>query len=440
VTRVLGLLMIAARLHAALALAALVVGCAERAAPLDPAFAGGALVLPGCGGTLVTRPGAAAPRIADGLGPAPTPRQIRLGLAGDPRTSVVVQWRTVDDTTLGTTVRYGRGGALDQRAEGASFAVAMAEGPPIRIHEVHLCGLAPDTDYDYQVGARGADGASRFGAVRRFRTAPDVGAHPDAEVVIAVLGDSRGGWDVLRQVATTLAAYDPDLVLFTGDAVSLGATQPDWERFFDAAAPLLDRAPLVSAHGNHEQNAINYYAELAMPGDEENYGLDAGLAHITVLNDTPTDLTAIAGATRRFLVADLAAHADARWKIVVHHRAIWSASTAHGSTPALRQAWGPVYDDAGVDLVLNGHDHAYERTLPMRDLRPVPATTPGTTYVVFGGAGAPLYEIGRAFWTAVAEESHGGMILRVRRDQLAATALRADGTLLDSFVLHKAPP
>lgn len=426
-------------MRSALGLVIALVACEGAAPPADPATAGGAVAVAGCD-PITTREGAGPPRIAaGGLGPDPTPRQIHLGLAGDPRTSIAVQWRTADDLTVGTIVRYGQG-ALDRVVTGATYAVPSPGGAPIQIHEARLCGLAPDTTYRYQVGARGADGIERLSPPGAFRTAPDVAQVPDAEVVIAVLGDSRGGWDVLRQVATQLAAYAPDLVLFTGDAVVLGTRQRDWDRFFEAIAPLVERAPMISAHGNHEVNAVSYYAQQALPGDEENFAIDAGFAHVTVLNDTPLGFARLAGATRAYLAADLARHAAARWKLVMFHRAVWSASTAHGSTPSLRAAWGPLFDAARVDLVLNGHDHAYERTRPMRGMLPQASAADGTIYVVFGGAGAPLYDAGHNFWTAYSEATHGGMILRIRRDHLTALAIRADGSLLDSFTLTKAPP
>ena len=76
-------------------------------------------------------------------------------------------------------------------------------------------------------------------------------------------------------------------MLFTGDAVTIGIQQDEWETFFDRAESVFARAPVVVAHGNHELNAVHYYSQLAMPLDEENFGFDYGWAHITVLNDSP---------------------------------------------------------------------------------------------------------------------------------------------------------
>lgn len=70
----------------------------------------------------------------------------------------------------------------------------------------------------------------------------------------------------------------------------------------------------------------------------------------------------------------------ARWKVAVFHQPAYSCSR-HGSTPDVDDLWLPLLATDGVDLVLNGHDHAYQRFGPID----------GTTYVVTGGGGAPLY-------------------------------------------------
>jgi hypothetical protein len=412
--------------------------CVKGNPDLPPvSFDGGSLALPECGYTVVNRVGAEAPQRATAdIGDDPTPRQVRLGLIGDPRTSVVVQWRDTDENTKASTVRFGEGGAVDQTATGLTYLFESGvngNGGEIRMHEAHLCGLKPDTAYSYQVGAVDGAGADHFSTVATFRTAPDIVANPDAEVVIAVVGDSRDGATVLSQVATLLAGKAPDLILFSGDAVTLGVIQPEWEEFFDAAEPLFKTAPVVSAHGNHEANAINYYAQFAMPGDEENYALDYGFAHLTVLNDTPIDDAAILGSTKTFLDADLTAHDSARWKLVMHHQPIWSASTRHGSSTTLRDAWGPVFDAHAVDLVLSGHDHDYERSKPMKGSTPQATPAEGTVYMVSGGAGAEIYDNGTDFWTQYSEKTHGAAIIHVRKNTMTVDVFHPDGSMIDTF-------
>jgi hypothetical protein len=413
--------------------------------PVDTTFIGngGTLAIPGCGYNVTTVDGAEAPTASiAAFGNDPTPRLVHLGLVGDPKTSVVVQWRTADETTRISAIRYAEGtnltpDQLTQTATGLQFAftgtACLKDGPPCpyRQHQVHLCGLTPGTAYSYQVGGRDAvSGADHFSPVYTFRTAPDVSAKPDAEVVMGFVGDSRGGYDVLQQLVGQLQQRMPDVVLFSGDAVTFGITQLEWEQYLAAGEPLFATAPVIFANGNHENNAVNFFSQFALPGDQQNFGVDWGHAHLTVANDTPEDPSAVTGAFRDALAADLAAHANARWKLVMHHQPMFSASTKHGSSTTLQAAWQPLFDQYHVDLVLNGHDHDYEITKPLVGAQVQATSDNATVYVVAGGAGAELYPNGSQFWTQYSESSYSAAILHVRRDQLVFDAFRPDGTAI----------
>lgn len=404
--------------------------CGGDDAPDDDVFTdtGGTLAIDGCGYSVTTRMGAEPPRKArDTIGEDPTPRHVHLGFIGDPKTSMVVQWRTKDETTRATVIRYAPGAELSaaqltETATGVEFGYRATGAEIYRVHQAHLCGLQPGTAYSYQVGAEGA-----FSPIYTFRTAPDVAASPDAEVVLGFVGDSRDGYDVWSQLVGQFQQRAPDLILFSGDAVTIGITQFEWEEFLDRAEPLFARVPVVLAHGNHEVNAVNYYAQFAMPGDQENFSFDFGHAHVTVANDTPDDIGAILGSTRELIATDFEANKDARWKLLMNHRAFWS-SAQHGSSAALQEAWMPLVDQYGIDLVLNGHDHVYEISKPLVDGLVQPTNENATVYVVGGGAGAELYETGLEFHTAYTEKTHSAAVIRVTRDLLELDAFRQDGS------------
>jgi acid phosphatase type 7 len=242
---------------------------------------------------------------------------------------------------------------------------------------------------------------------------------------------------VWAQLVDELVERTPDLLLFSGDAVTFGQLQPEWEEFFAVGEPLFAQVPVVSVHGNHDLNSINFYAQFAMPGDEENFSFDYGHAHITVVNDSPEQLADLSGSTKAFLQNDLAAHAVARWKIVKHHRPVYSASLRHGSDTTLRAEWAPVFDQAQVDLVLNGHDHDYERSRPMRGDEVQASPADGTVYIVSGGAGAELYKNGTDFWTQVSASLHSAITLRGRRELTEMNAFDQMGSPVDSFTINK---
>src|SRR5262249_30973087 len=360
--------------------------------------------------------------------------------ASDPARSIAIQWRTKDETTLATTVKYGVGTATDLMADGFTFEFSTGftnAGPLVRMHEVHLCGLQPDTQYSYQVGGVGADGRMAFSETYQFRTAPDTSS-TSSQVTVVVLGDSRGGYtDLATLVAQINMMATPDLVLYSGDAVTLGPVQTEWDSFFNAIEPLARQAPIISAQGNHDLNSVNYYSMFAMPGDEENYGLTYGPFHLTVVNDTPEDTADIMGKVKSFLDSDLTANDSAPWKILMHHRPLWSASVAHGGDMMLQTVWGPIIDAHKVDLVQNGHDHDYERSKPMRGMTPQATPADGTIFVVSGGAGAQLYDNGTGFWTQLSEKTYSFVVLHVRRGMLQMNAFRVDGSMLDSLTITK---
>jgi hypothetical protein len=419
--------------YALVSLVSLGAACGSESVPGDPAFIdlGGTLEIEGCDYSVTTRLGAEQPRKASAtLGPDPTPRLVHLGFVGDPRTSIVAQWRTADETTRVTTMRYGLGAdlAADQLTEeisGIEFGYKATGTPIYRVHQAHLCGLEPGTTYSYQVGAEG-----HFSPVYSFRTAPDIAANPDAEVVFGVVGDSRDGFDVWSELAGLLLERSPDLILFTGDAVTIGLTQFEWEEFFGRAEPLLARTPMVFAHGNHEVNAVPFYSQVAMPGDQETFGFDYGHAHITVANDTPDDIALISGDTRAAIAADFEASKTATWRMLMHHQSMWSAAENHGSSLFLQQHWMPLVDQYQLDLVLAGHDHDYELSHPLRGGVVQGSNADGTVYAVVGGAGAELYGNQMLFHTAYSESTHSASTLRVRRDLLELEAFRPDGSTI----------
>lgn len=393
---------------------------------------GGSLAIEGCNYSVVTRLGAEAPKPSGKtIGPDATPRAIHLGIMSDPRTSIVVQWRTADELTTVTELRYAEGDGLSaeqltETVKGVHFRYSSTGTELYHMHQAHLCGLAAGTTYSYQVGAN-----DHWSPVYTFHTAPDVEAQPDAEVVFGFVGDSRGGYDVWTQLAAQIEQRTPDLLLFSGDAVTIGLTQLEWEEFIDDAQSLLATTPIVLANGNHEANAVNFYSQFAMPGDQENFGFDYGFAHVFVANDSPANPSELTGQIPTAMDADFTEHEAVPWKLLMSHRPMYSSGTHHGSALDLQAAWGPVVDKHHLDLVLNGHEHQYEMSKPMYQNTVQTSNADGTVYVVAGGAGADLYGFDTpGEWSAYTEQTHSAAVIHVRRDQLTLDSFRPDGTAI----------
>lgn len=397
---------------------------------------GGTLAIAACGYSVTTKFGAEAPKNSGTtFGKDPTPQLVHLGFIGDPKTSMVAQWRTVDDTTTAGFVRYAAGAGLTadqltEKATGLEFRYHSTGTQIYMAHQAHMCDLQPNTTYSYQVGS--TNGSKEYvSPVYTFHTAPDITATPDAESIIGVLGDSRDSAQVWGQLAGQVKMQAPDLVVFSGDAVYIGGDQSQWDAWLSAAPDLLATTPIVLVDGNHENNAINFYAQFAMPGDQENFGFDYGYAHFTIANDTPEDGDpALTTTTLDAIKADFAASQNARWKVFSHHQPMYCAGTRHMSDLALRAAWAPVVDQYGIDLVLNGHEHLYEITKPLNNNTVQATNATGTVYVVAGGAGAMLDTPGTDFWTQYTESTYLASVLHVRRDQMTLDSFRQDGSAL----------
>ena len=187
---------------------------------------------------------------------------------------------------------------------------------------------------------------------------------------------------------------------------------------------------MIYAEGNHEANAVNFFSQIALPGDQQNYGTDYGYAHVTVANDSPAaarrsrrrdqrcDRERLRGERERAVEdldappADVLGVDDARLE---HH----AAAAVAAARRSIR-----------IDLVLNGHDHDYEVSFPLLGQAVQATNATGTVYVVAGGAGAELYQNGQGFWTDYSESTYSAATIDVRRDQMTMDAFRQDGTAI----------
>src|SRR5688572_3810733 len=113
------------------------------------------------------------------------------------------------------------------------------------------------------------------------------------------------------------------------------------------------------------------------------------------------------------------------------HRPSYS-SGFHSSDLQLQQAFGPIFEQRGVQLVINGHEHNYERLVPWRESGPQ-----AVTYVITGGAGAALRTVGQSAFTALSRSVHHYVRGTISGCQLTLQAVDLNGTVFDSYVLNR---
>lgn len=385
----------------------------------------------GCGYEVSTPEVVEAARGVDTFGATTELDHIHVGWAGPTDTTFAVNWRS-DVDTLASSILLGTDRAAVMAADGATAGVELVNGhyalystnprfrDPTRVHEVHACGLTPDTTYYYRVG-----GPGHWSDAFEFVTGPVLGS--TAPFTFGVTGDSRGNeedsWTISQR---RLRDVGVDFEIFSGDAVTYGPVQGEWDLFLGAeldgfgVEEFLATRPIMLANGNHDALAVNYLAQFALPQErsagevdpEEWFSFDYGNAHFISLNDTVLDDSVLGGAESDWLRADLSAvdRAVTPWVFVMHHRPLYTCLSTHAPDVNLRSNWQPLFDEFGVDVVFAGHNHVYERTNPIRGLEAgAPVIAPhvsatgapefagglpsGTVYIVAAGVGAPLYEV-----------------------------------------------
>ena len=293
---------------------------------------------------------------------------LQLGTA----TSIIVRWRT--DTATDSRVRFGTSaGSLTSTAASATITTE---------HEVLVSGLSPVTRYFYSVGSGTATLAS--GADFSFYTAPPIGTAQPTRVW--VLGDSGTKDAVAAAVRNGYTAFGAgrytDVWLMLGDNAYNNGTDAEFQAaVFDMYPSYLRQAPLWSTIGNHDTGqttnpslSIPYFQIFNSPADgsaggvpsgtERYYSFDYGRIHFISL-DSMTSSRAPGSAMLTWLEADLGSTTQ-DWIIAFFHHPPYTKGSHDSDTEAqlieMRANVLPILEAGGVDLVLTGHSHSYERS------------------------------------------------------------------------------
>ena len=347
--------------------------------------------------------------------------------------SMTVMWRTENSTT--GTVEFG---------ETISYGSSLIS-PVGNLHEVEITGLSPNTKYFYKVTSDGDTESSWF------RTFP---VSSDAPVTFAVSGDTRNSTSYLADdnlaIQAWQAGHEPHFNLNNGDIVEDGEplTGSYWQAFFDTTSNLIAQSPCYITTGNHD-----YEGEILSPGYAENfsfpkngpvslservYSFDCGNVHVTAAEIHYNPNTPYLPGTEQFdFITNDFASTDKPWKIFVMHHPIFSSGrSGYLSDNEWARTWAtnmfnyyvPEFEKYGINLVISGHDHFYERSIKDNITYLIVATKTGeklnqpNPYHVYGN------------------ESGGGMVFSITGRYMYGTAARkGDGEnnveVIDSFII-----
>lgn len=392
-------------------------------------------------------------------------------------TSITVCWRT--DQWVDSVVRYGLSpDNLDQ---------TVTVSGDVRDHFVTLENLAPGQRHYYEIGWSGGTLAGGD-ADHSFLTLPD--APTDETRTIWVVGDSGVGnafqTDVRDAMLGALGGAAPDMTINLGDVAYVKGTDGEYTDFhFAPYAQVLQQSPQYATPGDHDLQSIDivtlagtYYDSFVFPtmGEaggtpsmtEEYYSFDIGGAHFISLASFNYLLSNQQGPMYQWLQADLAAAADADWIIAFLHHPPYSNGT-HNSNNVLvqtrvRERIVPLLEAGGVDLVMAGFSHSYERSYLVDGAYETPSIATGKILDAGDGdpagdgayqkppgitsrAGAVYVVAGHGWRSSIAgphpliqfgEAQPGSCLLSFDRETLLFRNVRIDGVISDTFAIHKA--
>jgi hypothetical protein len=255
---------------------------------------------------------------------------------------------------------------------------------------------------------------------------------------LAVYGDTRTGHEAHQMVVDAVADESPDAVIVTGDFVDIGLNWGEWETWATIESKLLESVFWLPVYGNHEVfegGKGRPYLESWFQTDNRyrsggNYWLDLGLVGLVALD--PYHANFAKAEALAWLDNALTHLADKPWLVVAFHEPYYSFM-GHPPWTEGQTHLEPLFMAHGVDLVLNGHDHAFEHFLAN-----------GIHYVVAGGGGAPLSDYPGEPPPDLVDETiaYGAfyhyVLIDVTEGELTATVIQLpDNQVVDEFTLAK---
>jgi predicted alpha-1,2-mannosidase len=368
--------------------------------------------------------------------PTGAPDRIILTSSQDPATSQYVTWRTASSLPLDGKVEVRVAGSdAVTTVDAVEKPERQLNGYPSRSHSAKLTGLTPGTTYDYRVGA--GTGEVTWSTWASFTTA----GSGDEPFEFLYFGDAQEGIDTVwpRSVsAAWTAAPDADLTLYAGDMVNTSTVEKEWDDWFGGLAGHQRTTTALSTPGNHEvgpepfmehyKDTFEYDANGPVAADAGVFADTYGEHLAEVLQDTVTysdrqgvrfvvlnanrddicPVTQVPGLAtwtcdraRDVWMAMQASWLERvlgdnphRWSVVLVHQPQFSTGISDSGAFRDEDNWrryvGPVLERHDVDLVLQGHDHAYGRGSMDRHRTATPGVSTGPVYVV-ANAGQKQY-------------------------------------------------
>lgn len=385
--------------------------------------------------------------IAQHIVPKDPPRRLVLNVTLDPATSIAVTWRNAKDYA-DCKIQIAKATEWTSFTKVARTIIAgkeefkVGDNAPGFHYSAVIDSLEPDVLYAYRVGHD-----SVWSGWMQFRTAK-AKAEPFSFIY---LGDPQN--DILSHCTRVFhhafkTLPDASFWLIAGDLISDPSHDTYWSELFTSLGFIPTTTPFVMVPGNHEyptapegkqRTLIPYWgAHYTLPEngvkglEETSFSFDyQGVRFIMINGNEKLSEQAV-------WVESLLAKNPCAWTIISMHQTLYSMARTRDDRRT-RDAFLPLFDKYGVDLVLTGHDHVYSRSHKLRNNTVVPEGEKGTVYVV-SVSGPKAYDLNLKYKDLMAKYAEKVQLFQtisIDGRKLTYKSYTATGESFDAFELTK---
>lgn len=324
-----------------------------------------------------------------------------------------------------------------------AFVSDLSNNWDLKRYKAECHQLLPDTDYAYVIVADGM-----YSDKYSFTT-----ISKDQDTTLLFLGDAQGyaqkHYDRLEEIyleaiKTSNSLSPVDVTYLAGDLVDSGDDLDQWSYLYKAMEPYFSTSLFLASIGNHDVrgDGVLYTHTFNFPKngidglEERNFYIDLANVRIAVWDSESPDTFEQQG---RWLQNVMEQSSD-KFHVVLIHRSAYPMAYDEAYIRAL----APYFENAGINLVLSGHDHIYNRTTMKNDQKTT--VSEGVTYVVGGSSsGSKYYEaidVESRYWKEIMYDNDAPVytLLRFEKNQILVNAYAViddQSQNIDSFVITK---
>ncbi|HNW60142.1 MAG TPA: DUF4957 domain-containing protein [bacterium] len=358
---------------------------------------------------------------------------------------VNIHWGTKRNSLKGLTITWKNYNQADSIRWGYTEAYEQGSFPGVR-HDDYQLGDRPEYLFDYTFPGLKPQSTIYYsfkfnelwGQHKSFTTARDTLATKFSFIVGA---DCQAGTEEFQKISSMAAAEKADFYINVGDIIDNSLYPGLWEKYYSWGREYLEQTLTYYTHGNHlyydteSGNAV--MNQLVLPGNEKWYSFKQGNTLFICL------LSEASLSTQWTWAKNLLAKSDAIWTVVYFHAPFFTSGGHAGEMDAAIPYWWKMFDDYGVDVILNGHDHTYTRSKPINlnvsDSTAVAdygsAAGQGRLQMLVGSFGAATYSEQSGWWVGKTRSAVNYVKFQVDGDKLHFDSIDLNGAVIDSLTL-----